>query len=97
MIGRTLGHYRIDAQLGAGGMGVVYKARQRGLKRLVALKMILAGEFASQAEVRRFHAEAEAAGKGVVVVGGRLVEALHVEEARRVLALAEAIAVAGHG
>jgi citrate lyase subunit beta/citryl-CoA lyase len=38
------------------------------------------------------HAEAEAAGKGVAVVDGRLVEALHVEEARRVLALAEAIA-----
>ena len=52
------------------------------------------------AQARRIvaaHAEAEAAGKGVVVVGGRLVEALHVEEARRVLALAEAIAVAGHG
>jgi citrate lyase subunit beta/citryl-CoA lyase len=38
------------------------------------------------------HAEAEAAGKGVVVVDGRLVESLHVEMARRVVALAAAIA-----
>ena len=38
------------------------------------------------------HAEAEAQGKGVVVVDGRLVEALHAEAARRLLALAEAIA-----
>jgi citrate lyase subunit beta / citryl-CoA lyase len=48
-------------------------------------------------EARRFvaaHAEAEAAGQGVVVVDGRLVEVLHVEEARRLLALADAIAAA---
>jgi citrate lyase subunit beta/citryl-CoA lyase len=43
------------------------------------------------------HAEAQAAGKGVVVVDGRLVEALHVEEARRVVALAEAIAARARG
>jgi citrate lyase subunit beta/citryl-CoA lyase len=41
------------------------------------------------------HAEAEASGQGVVVVDGRLVEALHVEAARQLLALAEAIAVRG--
>lgn len=49
-------------------------------------------------EARRIiaaHAEAEAAGRGVVVVGGRLVEALHVEQARRVAALAAAIAARG--
>jgi citrate lyase subunit beta / citryl-CoA lyase len=41
------------------------------------------------------HAEAERAGQGVVVVDGRLVEALHVEAARRTVALAEAIAGGG--
>jgi citrate lyase subunit beta/citryl-CoA lyase len=49
-------------------------------------------EVARAREIIAAHAEAEAAGKGVVVVDGRLVEALHVEAARRLVALAEAIA-----
>jgi serine/threonine-protein kinase len=48
-------------QIGRGGMGVVFRARQRQPERLVALKMIRAGKFASAADVQRFHAEAAAA------------------------------------
>lgn len=57
----AVGNYELIEQIGQGGMGVVYKARQLNLNRIVALKLMRSGPWATEAEIKRFRSETTAA------------------------------------
>src|SRR4030042_2775101 len=63
MTGQTLGHYRIIEKIGAGGMGVVYRARDERLERDIAIKVLPAGALADEEMRSRFRREAMALSK----------------------------------
>ena len=69
---RMIGSYQILEEINRGGMGIVFKAMDPALNRIVALKIIRSGKLASESDVQRFHTEARAAAKldhpGIVAV-----------------------------
>ena len=69
---QQLGDYELIEEIARGGMGIVFKARQRSLNRIVAVKVILSGSLASEEEVARFQTEAASAARlrhpGIVAV-----------------------------
>ena len=67
-----LGDYELLAEIGRGGMGIIYRARQRSLGRFVALKLIRSGSLARPEDIARFRNEAAAASASTVPLDTKL-------------------------
>ena len=67
-----IGNYELIEEIGRGGMGIVFRARQQGLNRIVAVKTVLGGQFSGAVAIARFLAEAELAAQlqhpGIVTI-----------------------------
>ena len=66
-----LGDYQLMEEIGCGGQGVVYRARQKSLNRIVALKVIGLGRWATKAHIKRFRFEAETAASSNIRASSR--------------------------
>lgn len=88
MIGQTISHYQILEKLGEGGMGVVYKAKDLKLERIVALKFLLPHLVKSDEEKQRFIREAQAASALDHANIGTIYEVEETEDGRMFIAMA---------
>ncbi|HEV2105521.1 MAG TPA: protein kinase [Candidatus Eisenbacteria bacterium] len=83
----TIGHYRILAKLGEGGMGIVYEAEQQNPRRRVALKVVRGGRLVDESMIRMFRREAETLARLRHPNIGAIYESGHTEDGQHYFAM----------